>query len=79
MAPQPAERDNKLVEGTVFFAVFALLTLIGACAVWPAGIFGIAPTDITPVMLLRAATSLVLALGCLEFIGALVIIALSDH
>jgi hypothetical protein len=79
MAPQPAERDNKLLAGAIFFAVFAILALIGAYAVWPGNFFGTPLSDMTSAMLLRAAVSLVLAIGGLEFLGALAVIALSDR
>jgi hypothetical protein len=79
MAPQPAERDGKLVEGTIFFAVCVLLALCGAYLVWPADFFSVALTDMTPAMLLRAAIALALAIAGIEFLGALAIIALSER
>ena len=79
MAPQPAERDGKLVEGTIFFAVCATLALFGAYLVWPADFFSTALSSMAPAMLLRAAISLALAIAGLEFLGALAIIALSDR
>jgi len=76
------ERDSKLVEGSIFFAVFAILALGGAYFIWPAdffaAVFSAHPT-VTPAMLLRVALSLALAYSGLEFLGALVIIALSDR
>jgi len=82
MTPRPADRDGKLVEGTIFFAVCAILSLCGAYFVWPADFFAAAfspQPNMTPAMLLRAALSLALAFSGLEFLGALAIIALSDH
>ncbi len=79
MAPQPAERDGKLVAGAVFFAVFAMLAMVGAYVMWPDNLFGTALPDITSAMLLRAAISLSLAFAGLEFLGALLIIALSER
>ncbi len=76
------ERDSKLAEGTIFFAVFAILALSGACLIWPADFFTAAFSahpDITPAMLLRVTLSLALAVSGLEFLGALAIIVLSDH
>ena len=76
------ERDSKLVEGTIFFAVFAILALCGAFFIWPADFFAAvfsAQPDVTLAMLLRVTLSLVLAFSGLEFLGALAIIALSDR
>ena len=82
MEPSPAERDGKLVAGTIFFAVCAILSLGGAFILWPAGFFSTvlsAPTDMPPDMLVRALLSLALAIASLEFLGALAIIALSER
>jgi drug/metabolite transporter superfamily protein YnfA len=68
-----------MVEGTMFFAVAAILSLAGAYAVWPPDLFSAALQDMTPAMLLRAALSLALAVVALEFFGALAVIVLSDR
>lgn len=53
-----AEQDIKPVPGTVFFAVFAVVFLCGAYAVWAPDFFGTACSAMTPGMIIRYARTL---------------------
>jgi hypothetical protein len=59
--------------------VLTFLTFSGAYAMWPADFFGSLSSGLTIDLLLRAAASLVLAAIGFEFLGALVISAVSDN
>jgi len=72
------DQDPKSNEGALFFAAFAALTWVGAYAVWPPHLFDSPFADLTIGTWIRAATSLVLAIGGLEFAGALAIVVLSE-
>jgi hypothetical protein len=72
------DRGPKSTEGALFFAAFAILILGGACAIWPPDFFHYAFADLPMGALIRAGASLVLAIGGLEFAGALAIVLLSD-
>jgi hypothetical protein len=64
--------------GPLFFAVVAFLLFSGAYAMWPAGFFSALSSGPTIDLLIRAASSLVLAAIGVEFLGALVIAVVSD-
>jgi hypothetical protein len=65
-------------EGPIFFAVTALLLLGGSYAMWPGEIAGTPFPDMTIDVPLRAAASLLLAVIGLEFVGAFVIVMMTD-
>jgi len=72
------DRDPKSTAGALFFAVFAILILGIAYAIWPPEFLGHSFADMTTGEWVRAAASLVLAFSGLEFLGALAIVLLSD-
>lgn len=74
-----AEADGKHTAGAIFFAVFAVLFLGGAYAMWPADFFSTQFSDMTSGTLLRAAAAPVLAILGLEFVGAFVIVTQAER
>ena len=73
------DRGPKSTAGALFFAAFAIVNWGGAYAFWPPQFFDHAFADLTTGEWIRAAASLVLALGGLEFAGALAVVVLSEH
>jgi hypothetical protein len=65
-------------EGPAFFAATALLLLGISYAMWPGEFVGTPFPDMTIDVPLRAAASLLLAVIGLEFVGAFVIVMMTD-
>ena len=69
---------NSRTAGPLFFAVLAFLLFSSAYAMWPENFFSIPFSEMTIGVPLRVVASLILAAIGLEFLGALVIVILSD-
>ena len=72
-------KEDKPLAAALFFGTFAVIFLGGACAMWPADFFSTPFSEMTSSMMLRAATTVVLAFLGLEFLGGLVIVTQPDQ